>query len=79
MKLKCPYCGKTERWKWNNPKWMEFTPGPMELWRCASCGKEYTLWWWMFAIKTHIAHNIVTLWRIAVALVILFALLFVLE
>lgn len=51
---------------------MHWTPGPMELWRCASCGKEFTVWWWLFPLKNHDAHSIVVFWRLAVMLVLLF-------
>ena len=70
--MNCPYCGKTERWKWNRPSWMRWTPGPMELWRCASCGKEFTVWWWVFPVRNHVARNLVELWRIVALLLVLF-------
>ena len=70
--MKCPYCGKSERWKWNRPRWMRWTPGPMELWRCASCGKEFTIWWWMFPLQNHVARRIVSCWWLVAPFVLLF-------
>ncbi len=70
--MKCPYCGKPERWKWNRPGWMHFTPGPMELWRCASCGKEFTVWWWVFPVQTHVARKLVSAWWLLAPFLLLF-------
>ena len=76
--MRCPYCRKTERWKWNSPRWMRWTPGPMELWRCASCGKEYTIWWWLCPLRNHGARAFVHVWQAVVLILVVLALMFLL-
>ena len=56
---------------------MRWTPGPMELWRCASCGKEYTIYWWIFTIQNHNARTIVAAWRIVLAALLIFAISYI--
>ena len=50
----------------------------MELWRCASCGKEYTVWWWLFTLKNHVARALVHVWQAMVLILVVLALMFLL-
>ena len=73
--MKCPYCGGTEHWKWNNPEWMKWTPGGMRYWRCSECGREYVVWFGLFPIRTDSARSLVVAWHwfLAIAALGLFA------